>query len=95
MGFTLVCDDVTRSAKSMTKVCPAKVFLPWAQAESRGKHDPTLPDGCSCLPRRGVEQDVASGMSPLGINYQGCVKLEQDVIFPNIKGSILLKALKV
>ena len=93
MGFTLVCEDVTRSENDMKEVCPAKRDIPWAQAVSRGTHGPAMTEGCSCLPRRGVEQDLVSGISPLGSNYRGCVKLEQDLIFPNIKGTILLKAI--
>ena len=102
MGFTLVCEDVTRSENDMKEVCPAKRDIPWAQAVSRGTPGPAvsrgtpgpaLTEGCSCLPRRGVEQDLVAGISPLGSNYKGCVKLEQELIFPNIKGTFLLKAI--
>ena len=93
MGFTLVCEDVTRSANKMKEVCPAKLDIPWAQAVSRGTPGPAVTEGCSCLPRRGVEQDLVAGISPLGGNYKGCVKLEQELIFPNIKGTFLLKAI--
>ena len=44
-------------------------------------------DECSCLPVRGVEQDLAFGVSPLGKSHQGCVKVKSEFIFKNLKGS--------
>ena len=71
-GYTVVCGEATKMS-SMTAVCPAE--------KQAGV---VLEDECSCLPTRGVEQDLASGISPLGSTHQECVNVATELVFRNI-----------
>ena len=70
-GYTLVCGAATKS-DIMTVVCPAD------QQEGVG-----VEDECSCFPTRVVEQDLASGISPLGSTHRGCVNVATELVFRN------------
>ena len=48
------------------------------------------PPMCSCFSVRSVEQALAEGISPFGKTYEGCVYLDYDLVFPNVKGMISL-----
>ena len=71
MGSADIKDD-----DSMTVFCPEDTF-------SRDISELETADisECSCKPTRGVEQDIASGTSPLGTNHHGCVKVASELIF--------------
>ena len=86
MGFTLVCSSVSPKAMdTMTEVCPAAEITGPAQNANPYPMTMRMDESCSCLPTRAVEQDLESGISPLGTG-QGCVKLEPELVFPNLKG---------
>ena len=67
----------------MTAVCPATPGMQTRGAEA---------DECSCLPTRAVEQDLATGISPLGSSHPECVKVPSDMIIkePRLGISVLL-----
>jgi hypothetical protein len=69
----------------MTEVCPVVMMIEAAE-EATPASLIEITSKCSCLPTRGVEQDLASGVSPLGTSHQGCVMVESELIFPNVKG---------
>ena len=68
-GYTLVCGEATKLS-NMTSVCPVDKLAGFG-AE----------DECSCLPTRGVEQDLASGINPLGSTHKECVNVATELIF--------------
>ena len=71
---------------NMTEVCPVAVMTGSAKSEHPHPMTMRVAEKCSCLPTRGVEQDLESGISPLGIGHQGCVKLDPELVFPTLKG---------
>ena len=64
----------------MTQVCPGNVF--------NGTSGTTGEKKCSCLSVLTVEQAVSEGVSPLGQNYEGCVYLEYELVFPDVDGML-------
>ena len=36
---------------------------------------------CTCLPRRIVEDDLTSGLSPLGLDSEQCVQVPSDLVY--------------
>ena len=93
LGYTYVCEnnspvagntsfsprgDVFSSDQKMAEICPANLVKRSGQNNA-----------CTCLPTRGVEQDMAAGLSPLGRKHQGCVRVNMDLVFPDLKGNQL------
>ena len=75
IGYTLVCGNVAPGQGRMADACPANLMT---RSEDLKE--------CACLPTRVVEQDLESGISPLGRKHQGCVKVESKMIFENYQG---------
>ena len=80
-GFTEVCsNDPKYSSSKRSLFCPKSVTINMKKTDKNAT--------CACLQTRMVEQDVESGISPLGKNHKGCVYLELDLMYPNLAGEI-------
>ena len=60
----------------MAEVCAVAVMTGYA--ENAQPMTMRVAEKGSCIPTWGVEQELASGISPLGSGHQGCVKLNQN-----------------
>ena len=78
IGYTLVCGNTASGQSRMADACPANSMTRTEAVKE-----------CSCLPTSGVEQDLESGVSPLGRKHQGCVKVESKMIFEDYQGNFI------
>ena len=78
MGYTKVCSGTMASKrKGMADACPGNLNSRRDAAKE-----------CTCLPTRGVEQDLDFGVNPLGRTRQGCVNVEQKMVFGDLEGTL-------
>ena len=71
LGFTRVCNS-DQTTLTSTALCPKE------------KEETETEVRCSCLPRRLIEDDLMSGVSPLGLDSKECVQVPADIIY-NLK----------
>ena len=72
LGYSPVCNS-HRNTLNTTALCPA------VREEEEEEEEE-----CSCLPRRLIEEDLRSGVNPLGLESEDCVQLPSDIIYNNL-----------
>ena len=70
LGYSPVCNS-RQNTLNTTALCPA------VREEEEEEE-------CSCLPRRLIEEDLRSGVNPLGLESEECVQLPSDIIYNNL-----------
>ena len=84
MGHTKVCTVAIDDGHSrLTRICPKVVSMQKSHDEQEQM--------CTCLPTLLVEQALADGISPLGMNFKSCVFISYNIVFPVVNGNCIFR----